>query len=178
MKTLRNELNSYRTFVTDVRHSYPETKERKRTTENVQQAPSRSTGGSAANKRYKRTPEELDSDIHLVDELVAGGKFNQIEALNEVGLQSSVYHYRKRQWKDEPAKSLKPRKFAHRNRSTASDYATRKQELFTELDKPVQKAAPVVKEDGRVLKLEQQLQELQNRYNKLKDYVVENVVMK
>lgn len=175
MNTLQSELTKYRTFLASVRHYTPEllnniNQEKVMQQEQTSQGPSRVTA-NASNRRYKRSSEELDADIAKVDKLVATGKFNQIEALKEVGLQSSVYHYRKRKEKEQPAKSRKPRKFAKRTRKTS--YEMKKQKLLEVLADSHKKtfSSPATTE------LEKELAEIRERYNKLKEYVIENVIL-
>jgi hypothetical protein len=153
-------------------------------------AKTRSTGGKKANKRYKRTPEELLADIEKVDALVASGKFNQIEALHKVGLQSSVYHLKKRQLRAEPAHSNKPRKFAprpnrrkttvmtkpaKRSSQTQGDFETRKAALMKELEQ--RNGTQVPTSPTEVQKLQEELVTLRGKYDKLAEYVVENHIL-
>lgn len=176
MKTLQTELNKYRTFLANMRHFTPELLQQGDKTMTTQESINQSrVTANAANKRYKRTSEELDADVEKVDQLVASGRFNQLEALNHVGLQSSVYHYRKRQQRLMPAKSLKPRKFAHRVRAkkiNTENYEQRKQKLLNSHQTIVQK------EEFKTTALEQELIALKAKYNKLKEYVVNNVILK
>lgn len=176
MRTLQSELVKHRHFITNVRSIYkPEEKKMNTQTE---VGTSRNTGGQGANKRYKRSPEELLADIERVDSLVASGKYNQIEALNAVGLQSSVYHYKKKQMKEDVAKSLKPRKFAPRpNRaSNKEEYKARKKELFEQLEAPAPVVRSNLKDDSEKLKAE--LAALKEKYAKLAEYVVERSILK
>lgn len=173
MKTLQSELVKYRHFVSNMRNLHYV----KQGDKIMQQehSPSRNTGGRASNTRYKRSPEELLADIDKVDQLVASGRFNQIEALHEVGLQSSVYHYKKRQQRLEPAKSDKPRKFAHRNRqSNAQTFQERKQKVLSEMEKP---SVPQIRDDKELRELKERFQELANKYDQLKEYVVNHCIL-
>jgi hypothetical protein len=178
MKTLQTELVKYRQFVSAMRQlgnnkgeKIMSISDNSSLDHSVRNPTTSRVTARAANKRYKRTTEELDADIEKVDQLVASGKFNQIEALNHVGLQSSVYHYRKRQQREEPAKSYKPRKFTNRIRTKKADYEERKQNLLNSLEekKP---------ETDKAKLLEHELIILRAKYNKLKDYVVNNVILK
>jgi hypothetical protein len=177
MQTLQGQLSKYRNFVSQVRL----TKQEKTMQTNNTNQVSRSTGGQAANKRYKRTSEELDRDIARVDELVASGKFNQIEALHQVGLQSSVYHQRKRIANEAVAKSIKPRKFAHRNRTPKEvAYEQKKQEVLKQLETkspaPVVEQKPVEASSNKEMELAKELANLKAKYAKLAQYVAERAV--
>lgn len=177
METLQSQLNKYRHFVATMRHLNPELKQGERImVSQTEQQPTSRVTAKAANKRYKRSPEELDADIEKVDQLIASGKYNQLEALKLVGLQSSVYHYRKRQEKLKPAKSLKPRKFAPRPNRKAS-YEERKQNLLKEVENKVE-AKPSKREEFKARSVEQELLLLRAKYDKLKEYVVNNVILK
>ena len=161
MKTLQSELTKYRHFLSEMRHLSQANQG-----ENVmQQETITRPSANASNRRYKRSSDELDADVEKVDKLVASGKFNQIEALNEVGLQSSVYHYRKRQLRQAPAKSKKPRKFTHRTRT----FEQRKKDLIEKLE-----AAPKVRTSDD--KIREELLALRQKYDKLKEYVVESIL--
>lgn len=182
MNTLQSQLVKHRQLISNLRHTIrPE--EKKMTTNETNQVPSRSTGGNAANKRYKRSTEELLADIDKVDELVASGRFNQIEALNHVGLQSSVYHYKKKQLQEQVAKSLKPRKFSERPNRTSQErsYSAKREEVLKQLEqKPApavetKKAAPV---NSEVDKLKEELKMYKEKYAKLSQYIVENQILK
>lgn len=172
MKTLQSELIKYRQFVSAMRHFNPQQNQGKSMNNQTMDQSSRLTA-KGSNTRYKRTPEELNADVEKVDRLIASGKFNQIEALAEVGLQSSVYHYKKRQQRLAPAKSLKPRKFAHRIRKATSpeSYEQSKQKLLSEIDENSNK------QDKKVKSLETELQELRAKFNKLKEFVIDNVIL-
>lgn len=157
MGTLRSELIKNQTLINNLRQ-LSDKKEFTMPTQTV--INSRTTGGKNANKRFKRTPEELDADIEKVDQLVASGKFNQIEALNHVGLQSSVYHYRKRNAKEAVAKSIKPRKSANRT-VTKDNYQEMKEQIL---------AKPEVKEVPEVADLKQFMKDFETmkaKYNQI-----------
>lgn len=165
MRTLQSQLVKHRNFLSTVRQlDLPKEKKMEQQTIN-----SRVTA-KASNKRYKRSSEELDRDVQRVDELVASGKFNQIEALNEVGLQSSVYHYRKRNANEAVAKSLKPRKFAPRpnRRSNKENYQQRKAEAMQKLE-----VAPVVERRSTIEadSLKAELAALKAKYAKMQEVV-------
>lgn len=162
MQSLQNQLVKYRNFVSEVRHTKLDQPQKDRKMQT--QIGTRVTGGQGSNKRYKRTSEELDQDVAKVDELVASGKFNQIEALHNVGLQSSVYHYRKKQLKANPAKSFKPRKFAHRVRNK-TEYLERKNEVLNNLSQDNQKKSL------NKSQIELRLEEIQKKYETLKEYL-------
>lgn len=152
------------------------------------QGKTRSTGGRRANKRYKRTPEELLEDIQQVDALVASGKYNQIEALQKVNVQSSVYHLKKRQMRAEPAHSNKPRKFAPRpNRrkvvqaaakkrgrpaKTVDDFETKKAALIRQVEE-----SKALKQTENFDEMQKELVALREKFDKLTAYVVDNVIL-
>lgn len=181
MNTLQAQLVKHRHLITNLRSTIKQPEKKMTTTET--QVPSRSTGGNAANKRYKRSTEELLADIEKVDQLVASGRFNQIEALNHIGLQSSVYHYKKKQLQEQVAKSLKPRKFAERPNRTPQEqsYSTKREQVLKQLEqKPAPsvetKAAPVANND-EISKLKAELAAYKEKYAKLSQYIVEKEIL-
>lgn len=172
MKTLQSELVKYRQFVSSMRLLEPQSPQQEANLMQQEHVLSRNSAHNS-NKRYKRTPEELLEDVQRVDELVATGKFNQIEALQKIGLQSSVYHYKKRQLRAMPAKSDKPRKFAHRKRTkTKESYEEHKQKLLTQIEKEV-----AYNPDMRAKEAEQRFILLTAKYERLKEYVVNKCIL-
>lgn len=149
-------------------------------------------------KRYKRTPEEVLADMEKVESLVHTGKYNQIEALHKVGLQSSVYHYKLREFKQDPVKSLKARKSPqytdfkarkdalmkrhsdnanaglHNARPTVGTLAAAQPET-TPSEAPKAQETPTTEVEMIPKEIYDQLLA---DYNKLKDYVIETVVLK
>lgn len=179
MNTIQSQLVKHRNLISNLRHTNSVTTKEEKMAQ--QEQVSRSTGGQGSNKRYKRSPEELLADINKVDELVASGKYNQIEALNAVGLQSSVYHYKKRQLNENVAKSLKPRKFAPRpNRVVNQEsYEARKQELLKKLDAPKNEVIETKKaEKDETAALKAELAEFKAKYAKLCQSIVEQELLK
>jgi hypothetical protein len=184
MKTLQSELTKYRTFLANVRNFNPEiltkTHNAMHKGEFMQQQEHNQTRLTArgSNKRYKRSSEELDHDIEKVDQLVASGKFTQLEALQKVGLQSSVYHYRKRKQKEPPMTTRKPRKFAHRVRAKANGdtFEQRKDKILSQMDETGEGLKKMEKEIFRGRNIEQELVLLRAKYDKLKDYVINQVL--
>lgn len=183
MRTIQTELTKHRNFVSTMRHLQPElNKGAVMQTENGNVSPqvvSRVTA-KGSNTRYKRTSEELEQDIAAVDQLVASGKFNQIEALNEIGLQSSVYHYKKRQQRLEPAKSDKPRKFAPRPtrraetiQAVAPSFQRRKEDALKELRQERRAADRRENGDNELKRIKQEYEQLQVKYHSLLEKVVE-----
>lgn len=176
MKTLQGELSKYRHFISDIRKlGMSQTTKENFMVGQTHQQESRNTGGMAANKRYKRSSEELEGDIRKVDELIASGQYNQIEALEKVGLQSSVYHYKKRQMRLNPAKSVKPRKFAPRPNRRKGSFDERKEQVLRNV--AVQRMEQNNVKNTNEDKLLAELAELRQKYNKLKEYVVENIII-
>lgn len=151
-----------------------------------------------ANTRRKRTTDEVNADIAKVDELVLSKKMTQIEALNHVGLQSSIYHLRKRQLREAPPVTQLPRKaakkvdFEQRKAAALAPKAPVKENSgefppgWPALEQKTK--APTVP-DRRVsdkefeqrqadfLKLADEFQVLREKYQKLCQFVVENEVM-
>ena len=178
MRTFQNDTIKYRQFISDIRFLNLTPKQgAAMTTQETATFTSRSTGGNSSNKRYKRTPEELDMDIAKVDELVASGKYNQIEALNHMRLQSSVYHYRKRNAKEAVAKSLKPRKSSEKTLPNRETYLVKKAE-FKKNEEVINNQSKVETNDAEMQALKTELLVIKQKYAKLQEYVVENIVLR
>jgi hypothetical protein len=156
MKTLQSELTKYRTFLANVRNFNPEILTK------------------THNAMHKG--EFMQQQEHNQTRLT--GKFTQLEALQKVGLQSSVYHYRKRKQKEPPMTTRKPRKFAHRVRAKANGdtFEQRKDKILSQMDETGEGLKKMEKEIFRGRNIEQELVLLRAKYDKLKDYVINQVL--
>lgn len=160
MQTMQTQLTKYRNFLA---------KERFMQQPNIETPTNRQLRPTARNTRYKRSSDEVDKDMDAVNKLISQGTHTQIEALKEVGLQSSVYHYRMRQDRKKPLTTRKPRKYSKKELEQ-QEFVERKQNLFKELKKEVP--------NNNDLDLAKQtIKQLEMKVLKLKSFIVDSLIL-